>query len=1038
MAGSPSGMPNIWSAARIAGALLAALAASQPGPAYGLDPSKRITQYGLDTWLTRDGLPQNSVNAICQTRDGYLWLGTWGGLARFDGVRFTIFNRANTLGLGDSRITALTETPDGSLWIGTAAGGLVRLKAGVFETFRSVSDTSYEERSRWQIRAITPGRDGALWIGTSGGGFRRFQNGRFGRLLYDRHIVRSIVEDRLGRLWLGTEDGAVELTWIDGDAFQIRRHLLPGRHIFAIYQDRADTIWIAARDGLTRVDGDRVSTFGVDDGFPGAAKSISGDRDGNLWIGTNGNGLVRMRGEQFDTLGVREGLSNGFVQALYEDREGSLWIGSNDGLSRLRDTRFTSLTVREGLSADAVVSLIAARDGTIWIGTEGGGLNHLDGDRISTYTTATGLPSDYSGALFEAADGGIWASGDGVVTRLRDGRIRVYTAADGVPRGFVSTIGEDRDGRVLIGGEGPVRELRDDQFVVYPRQPSHIEYAYSMTRDRQGDLWFATTGGLVHVTDKQSRVYTTRDGLPDNGVQSVYHDSDGTAWIATVSGLARIRDGTVVSFAKIGALGEIVFEVLEDDAGQLWLNGRQGVLRVRKRDLEEYASSKRRNVPITVYGLDDGLKSTEYKDVYIQRAGCRTSDGRLWFATTRGVAWIDPAVDRVNPIEPPVIIEGFVAGDRTQTRGPVQVAAGTRSFQIRFTALSLLAPSRVRFAYRLEPLDAGWTDGGPQRVVSYNGVPPGRYRFRVRAANNDGVWNEAGATLDISVQPYFYQTVWFRASVSALLVLLAIGLHRVRVRRVEAQFSLVMKERNRIAREIHDTVAQGLAAIGLNLAAIEHEPSEDRRERHLGKARGLVETTLAEAHRSIWDLYPRHLESDDLIAGLTAMARDIGEHANIRIDLATAGTVRRLRADVQRNLFRIAQEAVANAIRHAGARRIEINLDFRANVVHLTVRDDGRGFDAARAAAGFGLKSMAERAADIGAMLRVESQPAAGTSVIVSVSNLPGKRTGIPHRALAAAQWMGHGVVGFRNAVSRRIALVRAAARRRRSRSART
>jgi len=1034
-------MPShIRSAARIAAALLAALAASQPGPAYGLDPSRRITQYGLDIWLTRDGLPQNSVNAICQTRDGYLWLGTWGGLARFDGVRFTIFNRANTPGLGDSRITALTETPDGSLWIGTAAGGLVRLKAGVFETFRSASDLSYEERSRWQIRAIAPGRDGVLWIGTSGSGFRRFRNGRFGHLQLDRHIVRSIVEDRVGRLWLGTEDGAIELTWIDSDTFRIRRHLLPGRHILAIYQDRTDTIWIAARDGLTRVNGDRVSTFGVDAGFPGAAKSISGDRDGNLWIGTNGNGLVRMRGEQFDTLTVRDGLSNGFVQALHEDREGSLWIGSNDGLSRLRDTRFTSLTVREGLSADAVASLLAARDGTVWIGTEGGGVNHLDGGRITTYTTATGLPSDYSGALFEAADGGVWASGDGVVTRMRDGHVRVYTAADGVPRGFVSTVGEDRDGRLLIAGEGPVRELRGDRFEVYPQQPSHIEYSYSMTRDRRGDLWFATTGGLVYVTENQYRLYSTRDGLPDNGVQSVYHDSDGTAWIATVSGLARIRDGSVASFAKVGALGEIVFEVLEDDAGQLWLNGRQGILRVRKRDLEEYASAKRRNVPITVYGIDDGLKSTDYNvgGAYIQRAGCRTSDGRLWFATTRGVAWIDPAVDRVNPIEPPVIIESFVAGDRTETRGPVQVAAGTRSFQVRFTALSLLAPSRVRFAYRLEGLDPGWTDGGAQRVVSYNGVPPGQYRFRVRAANNDGVWNEAGAALEINVNPYFYQTLWFRASGAALIVLAAIGLHRMRVRRVEAQFSLVMKERNRIAREIHDTLAQGLAAIGLNLAAIEHEPSEDRRERHLGTARGLVETTLAEAHRSIWDLYPRHLESDDLVSGLTAMARDIGEHANIRIDLATAGTVTRLSADVQRNLFRIAQEAVANAIRHASARRIEINLDFRARVVHLTVKDDGRGFDAARAGAGFGLKSMAERAADMGAVLHVESPPAAGTSVIVSVPLLPGRYAGITAPALAAVRWMGQGVAGFRHAASRRITLVRAAARRRRSRSART
>ena len=234
-----------------------------PARAVALDPAKRITQYRLDSWLTRDGLPQNSVNAIVQTRDGYLWLGTSGGLARFDGVRFTTFNRANTPGLGDSRITALAETADGSLWIGTAAGGLVRLKGGVFETFRSDSDTSYEERSRWQIRAITPGRDGVLWIGTSGGGFRRFQHGRFGRLLFDRHIVRTIVEDRSGRLWVATQDGVLELSWAGQDVVEIRRRLLPNRHVFAIYQDRAGTIWIASREGLTRVSGSQETTFGL-------------------------------------------------------------------------------------------------------------------------------------------------------------------------------------------------------------------------------------------------------------------------------------------------------------------------------------------------------------------------------------------------------------------------------------------------------------------------------------------------------------------------------------------------------------------------------------------------------------------------------------------------------------------------------------------------------------------------------------------------------------------------------------------------------
>jgi ligand-binding sensor domain-containing protein len=250
------------SLSRILGWLLGGFLALQPVAAHALDPARLITQYGLETWLTRNGLPHNSVKAIVQTRDGYLWLGTWGGLARFDGVRFTIFNRANTPRLRDSRITALAEGADGSLWIGTAAGGLIQLKDGVFTTYRSEDDTSYEERSRWQIRSIALSQDGALWIGTSGGGFRRFKDGRFGRLLMDRHVVRAVLEDRSGRVWVGTSDGVLELSWIEPDDFQVTRHLLPGRIVNGIYQDRSDTIWIAARGGLTRVSGDGATTFG--------------------------------------------------------------------------------------------------------------------------------------------------------------------------------------------------------------------------------------------------------------------------------------------------------------------------------------------------------------------------------------------------------------------------------------------------------------------------------------------------------------------------------------------------------------------------------------------------------------------------------------------------------------------------------------------------------------------------------------------------------------------------------------------------------
>jgi signal transduction histidine kinase/ligand-binding sensor domain-containing protein len=991
------------STSRIVGCLVGAILVLQPATTLALDPARLITQYGLDIWLTRDGLPQNSVKAIVQTRDGYLWLGTSGGLARFDGVRFAIFNRANTPQLRDSRITALAEGPDGSLWIGTAAGGLIRLKDGVFQAYRSEEDTSYEERSRWQIRSITPSFYNQLWIGTSGGGFRRFADGRFGPLLLDRHVVRAILEDKAHRLWVATSNGVLELVW-KAPAFQIERHLLTGRIVNDIYEDQAGTIWVAARGGLTRVRGERVTTLGSEAGFPAdAALSITGDRDGNLWVGTMGHGLVRLRGEQFDVLTGRDGLSNDFIQALHEDREGSLWIGSNDGLNRLRDTRFTAITPREGLAGEAVVSMLAGRDGSVWIGTEGGGLNRLQRGRLALYSTATGLPSNYIGALFEASDDSLWVTGDNVLTRIKDGRMRVYTTADGIPEGFVSAVGEDRDGRIIIGGEGPLRELKGDRFVTYGRYSRQIEYCYSITRDRQGNLWFATTGGLLRVGDSGDHLYTTRDGLPDEGVHSVYHDAAGTVWVATVSGLARLKDDKVTSFSKAGPLGEIVFEILEDDAGNLWLNGRQGILKARLRELDAYADGARRDVPVTLHGLADGLKSTEYGVAYIQRPACRTLDGRLWFATTRGVASVDPAVERFNPLPPPLLIEAFVADERREGSGPIEVAAGTSAFEIQYTALSLLAPHKVRFAYRLEGLDPGWIDAGARRVAYYNRVPPGHYRFRVRAANNDGVWNDAGAVLDIRVLPYFYQTSWFRASLAGVAGLIVFGLHRLRLRRVEGRYAVIMKERNRMAREIHDTLSQGLVSIGLHLTAIDQDRSAERRRRNLEKARQLVEANLAEARRSVWDLHPQYLDRRDLLSGLRRVADDLRQDGKVAIDVSTSGAVRRLKPDVEKHIFRIAQEAMANAVRHGQAAHIRVELGFDGDRAQLSVRDDGRGFEAAAATAGFGLTSMRERAAQIDGLLRVESAPETGTSVTLGVP-LPPRDGGLVRSAIAFVQ----------------------------------
>jgi signal transduction histidine kinase/ligand-binding sensor domain-containing protein len=972
------------SSSRIPGLLLGALVALQAEAVYALDPARLITQYSLDVWLTRDGLPQNSVRAVVQTRDGYLWLGTGGGLVRFDGVRFTVFDHANTPALGDNRITALAEGPDGSLWIGTAQAGLVRLKDGVFQAFRSEQDSSYEERSRWQIRSIALSRQGGVWIGTSGGGFRRFKDDRFSRLFLDRHVVGAIIEDSSGHLWVDTRDAVLELSWTEPDTFQVVRRLA-GTPVNAIYEDRRGTIWIGGRQGLTRLSGNPVTTFTRREGFPAdVVLSICDDHDGNLWIGTS-QGLVRMRGEQFDLLTVNDGLANGFIASLHEDREGSLWMGSLDGLHRLRDTRFIAVTAREGLSANVINSVLAARDGTIWIATEGGGLNRLRGGRVTAYTSADGLPGNHVGALFEASDGTLWISGDGVVTQLQRERFRVYRSSDGVPHGFVSAIGETRDGRIVMRGEGPARVLENDRFVVFEPQPSRMEYCYSIARDRGGHLWFATTGGLGDLDDAGYRLYRTADGLPHEGVHSIHEDASGAMWVATVSGLARLKDGRVTSFSKVGPLGEAVFEILEDDAGNLWMNGRQGILKVAKRDLEAYAAGQRRDVPLTVYGLADGMRSTEYNDAYIQRPASRAPDGRLWFATRQGVVSVDPSADWGNRVPPPLAIESVVIDGRVETERPLEVPPGSSSFEIHYTALSLVAPSRVRFAYQLEGLDPVWIHPGSRRVALYSRVPPGRYRFHLRAANNDGVWNDTAAMLDIRVLPHLYQTQWFRASAAVLFGLALFGLHRMRLRRVEARLLLVMKERNRIARELHDTLAQGLAGIGLQLSAIDQECSAASREQHVKMARRLVKASLADAKRSVWNLRPEYLDRRNLVAGLARLAADLGEGGDVHIDVRTSGIARTLESEVEMNVFRIAQEAVANAIRHGAARQILIDLQFDDDTARLTVADDGRGFDPASQSDGFGLTSMRERAAQIGAVLHIESLPSAGVSVTLTI-----------------------------------------------------
>jgi signal transduction histidine kinase/ligand-binding sensor domain-containing protein len=963
-------------------------------PLFALDPERPPSRYGHDAWLSQDGLPQDFVGAITQTRDGYLWIGTLGGLVRFDGVRFAVFDSSNTPGLKDARITALCPGRESGLWIGTAAGGVSRLEDGSLGAFEPASEAS--DRSLKYVRSLLEAADGSLWVGTSGGGIRRFRQGR--RVREDEpsslgHTITAIHEDRRGDIWIGTTtEGVAQLhgsrvvRYRAGDA-------LPHNYVHAIFEDHSGGVWVGTRGGLTRIQEGRATRFTREQGFPAEeARAIWEDRHRNLWVGTLGQGLIRWSGGKFDSRSGQGSLSDDNVVSLFEDREGSLWVGTQKGLNRLNDVAFTSWSRRDGLSHEQVNSLLRRRDDSVWVGTDGGGLNKLENGRVRVFTSRDGLGSDYIGPLFESRDGSLWVGGDGFVSHLTSGRFETYRTDPAGEGHFVSVLGEDAKGQLVVSiGNQPLLRFEAGRLVPYDEAAGARHYRFSMLRDREGALWFGTVEGLARLEDGRYTLYTEKDGLPDDTVHSVYEDEQGTLWIATIGGLCRFREGRFFSFAGAQGLGSgVVSQVLEDSSGHLWMNGRRGIVRVRKEDLDAYAEGRVSSIPSTVYGTGDGMESADYSPSYIQASACRTGDGRLWFATTKGVAFIDPLRLAINTLPPPVVLESVVADDEDVPLAEgAHIGPGRKKFEFHYTALSFVSPEKLRFRYVLEGFDSDWTASHDRRAAYYTNLPPGRYRFRVKAANADGVWNEAGAAFAFELEPRFHQTRWFTLLLVGLLVLGGFSLHRLRLARIEARFAAVMGERNRMARELHDSLAQGLAGIALHAGALREAEAElsPAGSRHLATIGRLVESSLAEARSSVWDLHPESLRHRDLSEALRSMVRELTVDTPLKAGLEVRGTPRPLGRQVERNIFRIGQEALTNALKHSQGGEVQMVLSFEDGRVELRVRDNGRGFDtqeaATRGRAGFGLNSMRERAEQMGGRVTVTSRPGAGTEVVL-------------------------------------------------------
>lgn len=795
------------------------------GVAKGLEPGKRLSQYGLDVWQQEQGLPQNTVQAVLRGRDGYLWLGTQEGLVRFDGARFTTYDRRSTPELKHNSIISLAEAPDGTLWAGTNGGGILcRRSDGTFATIGSA-----EGLGSLIVWSIVFDASGDAWVGGDGNAVQRLAGGRVVQRIGTREglpieQVRVLAFDPSGALWVGTTGKGVAV--IRGGRVErvLGEEVLGSGLVRGLAPDAGGGVWVATSGGgLTLVKGEATTPYREKTGFPSdQVTSLHVDAAGTVWFGTWGAGVGRLKDGVAEVIGTREGLSNDQIWAVTTDEEGSLWIGTwVGGLNRLRDGRFLTYTVREGLTNDNVRAVCEGRDGSVWIATAGGGLNRLKDGRITAYREADGLPSDHVSALLEDSRGTLWVGTNlGGAARFSGGRFKPLGRTQGLPHHDVRAFLEDRSGNVWIAaiGGGLTRVAPDGTlriFTIADGLPT--ERFVAIAEGKDGAIWLGSSGGgVTRLSDGEVRVFTTKNGLSSNRVIALHADPDGTAWAGTSGGgLNRIRDDVVVSITtKEGLFDDLVQVILDDGRGSFWMTCNKGVFRVSRAELDAVADGRAASLRSVAFGTSDGMRSASAAGGQ-QPAGFVAADGRLWFPTFRGVAVLDPARIRSSGRTPRVAIEDvFVDGRPADLRGPLVLEPGTERVEIHYTALALVAPDRVRFRIRLDGLENVPVDVGTRRVAYYTNLPSGSYVFRVSAADASGEWGERVTSLSFLKRPRARESWWFWVSLAVLVTAGVWGVLRWRVaqhRAREAELLVLVEQRTRSLSEEKARAEEALA-----------------------------------------------------------------------------------------------------------------------------------------------------------------------------------------------------------------------------------
>ena len=985
--------------------------------ATGQNPSDH---FQFETWKVDRGLPQNAILSLLQTEDGYLWIGTRFGLARFDGVRFTVFNTANTPEMASENCAVLAEDTDDTLWIGTRRGLLRRVK-NRFQLFTREHGLSDDG-----IRSLSPSRDGGIWIGTDSG-FCRFHNGVFtdySQLTQTRNLRVQVHVHSSGSVLFSTTNGvfrfipstrAVEL-------LISKNHEAGTSRAHTFYETTDQQLWLGNSTGLFGINGTNVAAFPprsrdvVGRREPTRVDVVCRSRSGDLWVTLSANRILHMlQNGRYVPFTFPEGEPIKGVQSVIEDREGNIWVGTTyDGLVRLQRRFISMITTRHGLGSENTWSICEDAEGTIWAGTRELSLNRIRDGEVKSYVISD-EPHDIA-ALLPTGSETLWV---GVkqphdqtaptLYRFENGEFTDFNAEIGLHTPSVSALWKDRAGHLWIGTpNGLIRWRSGERARFTTKNGLPHNDVRAILEDRAGDLWFATYGGgICRLHNGHFTTFDTAKGLSSDTAWELHEDADGVLWIGTQAGLNRFKDGRFFIFTRRhGLFDDLVNRILEDDFGFFWISCNRGIYRVSRAELNAVADGKQTSVKHFAYGAAEGMASSETNGEN-QPAGCKARDGTLWFPTIQGVAVINPSRVPTNEVTPPLVIEQVIAdGEVLFDNGlksglslepHADLAPGrARVFQIHFTANSFMAPDKVDFQYRLNRMgakNAEWRRAGRDRVAYYTNLRPGKYTFEVTACNNHGKWNPVPASYSMTLAPHFYQRISFYVACALLALTTGYGAHRLRIRiftrlKELEKFRAIELERGRIAKDMHDDLGSSLTQISLRteLASRSAREPEDFRT-HLQQLGDIARSVLQSLDEIVWATNPRNDTLEGLVSFFAKFGPEFLRLANLPCRLNIPPVLPHIpaSAEIRHNLYLVVKEALTNIVKHSQATEVWLWAQWNNPILELTIEDNGTGVHPKANGDGDGIRNMEQRLRAIKGTFLIESREGGGTRLRLRV-----------------------------------------------------